>query len=117
VPLLWFPASALGMSVVVPLVLGLARRETRELFQPQRLPNTLLYLLMIGAATAAIFSGAEFPWLFFIFPPLLFLVVRLGLSGGVLGAAWWRPLEPTSRFQRAADRWRSCSIQASKTAS
>jgi diguanylate cyclase (GGDEF)-like protein len=85
VPLLWFPASALGMSVVVPLVLGLARRETRELFQPQRLPNTLLYLLMIGAATAAIFSGAEFPWLFFIFPPLLFLVVRLGLSGGVLG--------------------------------
>jgi diguanylate cyclase (GGDEF)-like protein len=85
VPLIWFPASALGMSVVVPLVLGLARRETRELFHPSRLANTLLYLLMIAVAATAIFSSADFPWLFLIFPPLLFLVVRLGLSGGVLG--------------------------------
>ena len=85
VALIWFPGSALGMSFVVPLVLGLARRETRELFQPRNLANTLLYLLAVGVATMAIFSSAEFPWLFFIFPPLLFLVVRLGLSGGVLG--------------------------------
>ena len=85
VSLVWFPASALGMSVVVPLVLGLARRETRELFHPSRLANTLLYLFMIAVAATAIFSTADFPWLFFIFPPLLFLVVRLGLSGGVLG--------------------------------
>jgi diguanylate cyclase (GGDEF)-like protein len=73
------------MSVVVPLLLGLARRETRELFLPSRLANTLLYLCMIAIAATAIFSTADFPWLFFIFPPLLFLVVRLGLSGGVLG--------------------------------
>jgi len=85
VTFVWFPASALGMAVVVPLVLGLARRETRELFLPHRVANTLLYLLMIGVATTAIFSRADFPWLFLIFPPLLFLVVRLGLSGGVLG--------------------------------
>lgn len=85
VTLLWFPASALGMAVVVPLILGLARQETRELFHPSRLANTLLYLLMIAAATVLIFSRSDFPWLFFIFPPLLFLVVRMGLSGGVLG--------------------------------
>ena len=85
VTLLWFPASALGMAVVVPLILGLARKETGDLFHPSRLANTLLYLLMIAAATALIFSRADFPWLFFIFPPLLFLVVRMGLSGGVLG--------------------------------
>jgi diguanylate cyclase (GGDEF)-like protein len=85
VPLYWFPASALGMSVVVPLALGLARRETHELFLPAHVTNTLLYLLMIAVATTAIFSRADFPWLFFLFPPLLFLVVRLGLSGGVLG--------------------------------
>jgi diguanylate cyclase (GGDEF)-like protein len=85
VALIWFPGSALGMSFVVPLVLGLARRETQELFHPKNLVNTLLYLLAVGVATMAIFSSAEFPWLFFIFPPLLFLVVRLGLSGGVLG--------------------------------
>ena len=85
VTFVWFPASALGMAVVVPLVLGLALRETRELFLPNRIANTLLYLLMIAVATTAIFSRADFPWLFLIFPPLLFLVVRLGLSGGVLG--------------------------------
>ncbi|HUB52744.1 MAG TPA: diguanylate cyclase [Terracidiphilus sp.] len=81
----WFPASALGMAIVVPVILGLARQETRELFAPGHLGNTLLYLLMIAAATTAIFTGADFPWLFLIFPPLLFLVVRLGLSGGMLG--------------------------------
>jgi diguanylate cyclase (GGDEF)-like protein len=85
VSLIWFPGSALGMSFVVPTVLGLARRETRELFNSKNLANTLLYLWTIAVATMAIFSSAEFPWLFFIFPPLLFLVVRLGLSGGVLG--------------------------------
>jgi diguanylate cyclase (GGDEF)-like protein len=85
VALLWFPASALGMAIVVPVVLGLARRETRELFAPDHLANTLLYLALIAAATVAIFTAADFPLLFLIFPPLLFLVVRLGLSGGVLG--------------------------------
>lgn len=85
VPLRWFPASALGMSVVVPVALGLARRETRDLFLPARLLNTSLYLAMIAVATWGIFLRSDFPWLFFIFPPLLFLVVRLGLSGGVLG--------------------------------
>ncbi len=85
VALLWFPASALGMAIVVPVVLGLARSETRELFAPERLANTLLYLAMIAAATVAIFTGSDFPWLFLIFPPLVFLVVRMGLSGGVLG--------------------------------
>jgi diguanylate cyclase (GGDEF)-like protein len=85
VSLAWFPASALGMSVVVPVVLGLARSETRDLFLPNRLANTVLYLLMIASATTVIFSHSDFPWLFLIFPPLLFLVVRLGLSGGALG--------------------------------
>jgi len=85
VSLRWFPASALGMAIVVPVVLGLARRETGELFAPDHLANTVLYLLMIAAATTVIFMSADFPWLFLIFPPLLFLVVRMGLSGGVLG--------------------------------
>jgi diguanylate cyclase (GGDEF)-like protein len=85
VPLQWFPASALGMAVVVPVLLGLSRDETRELFSRGRILNTLFYLGLVAVATFAIFSRADFPWLFFIFPPLLFLVVRFGLSGGVLG--------------------------------
>jgi len=85
VSLRWFPPSALGMSVIPPLVLGLARRETWDLFRHGRLLNTLLYLLMIAAATTLIFSRSEFALLFLVLPPLLFLVVKLGLSGGALG--------------------------------
>jgi diguanylate cyclase (GGDEF)-like protein len=85
VSLRWFPPSALGMSVIPPLVLGIARRDTWELFRPGRLANTLLYLIMIAAATTLIFSRSDFALLFLVIPPLLFLVVRLGLSGGALG--------------------------------
>jgi diguanylate cyclase (GGDEF)-like protein len=85
VALRWFPPSVLGMSIIPPLVLGLARRETWDLFRPGRLANTLLYLFTIGAATVLIFSRSDFAMLFLIIPPLLFLVVRLGLSGGALG--------------------------------
>jgi diguanylate cyclase (GGDEF)-like protein len=65
--------------------LGIVRRDTRELFRPGRLANTLLYLIMIAAATTLIFSRSDFALLFLVIPPLLFLVVRLGLSGGALG--------------------------------
>ncbi len=85
VSLRWFPPSALGMSVIPPLVLGLARRDTWELFGRGRLYHTLLYLVVIAAATTLIFSRSEFALFFLILPPLLFLVVRLGLSGGALG--------------------------------
>lgn len=81
----WFPPSALGMSIIPPLVLGLARRETWDLFKPGRVVKTLLYLLLIAGATILIFSRSEFALLFLVIPPLLFLVVRLGLSGGALG--------------------------------
>lgn len=85
VALRWFPPSALGMSIIPPVVLGLARPDTWDLFRPDRLLNTFLYSFMIGATTAVLFSRSEFALLFLVIPPLLFLVVRLGLSGGALG--------------------------------
>lgn len=85
VGLRWFPPSALGMSILPPLVLGLAGRPTWELIRPAQRPNTLLYMLAIGLGTTAILWRSEFALLFLLVPPLLFLVVRLGLSGGALG--------------------------------
>jgi diguanylate cyclase (GGDEF)-like protein len=81
----WFLPRALGMSVIPPLVLGLARRETWDIFRRGRLGNTLLYLLLIAVATILICSRSDFAMLLLLIPVLLFLVVRLGLSGGVLG--------------------------------
>jgi len=82
----WFPPSALGMAIVTPLLLGLARQETKELFAKQRIVKTLVYLGMLAATTLGIFSRGQFPLLFLIFPPLMFLVVELGVGGGALGA-------------------------------
>lgn len=85
VSLRWFPPNALGMSIVPPLVLGLARQETRELFERRKLGRTLAFLGTIVLMTAAIFSRSHFALLFLLIPPLLFLVLRLGVSGGALG--------------------------------
>jgi len=82
----WFPPSALGMAIIVPLVLGLSRRETKDLFSSKRIAKTLLYLSLLAATTLGIFSRGNFPLLFLIFPPLMFLVVELGVGGGALGA-------------------------------
>jgi len=81
----WFPPSALGMAIVTPLLLGLARQETRDLFAPQRIARTLLALGLLAVTTLGIFSRGNFPLLFLLFPPLLFLVVELGVGGGALG--------------------------------
>ena len=81
----WFPPSALGMAIVAPLLLGLARQETRDLFAPQRIAKTLLALGLLAVTTLGIFSSGNFPLLFLLFPPLLFLVVELGVGGGALG--------------------------------
>lgn len=84
-PLHWVSVDALGMIVVVPLVLGAARHETRDLFHGANLVNTLLYLLMIASATTVAFSRVEFPWPFLVLPLLLLLAIRLGPAGASLG--------------------------------
>ncbi len=81
----WFPPSALGMAIVTPLLLGLARRETMDLFAPKRLSKTLLAMSLLAITTLGIFSHGDFPLLFLLFPPLLLLVVELGVGGGALG--------------------------------
>lgn len=85
--LVWYPASALGMAVVAPVLLGLARPETRELFAAQRISKTLAWLLLLALTTALIFSTRQFLWLFVLFPPLMLLVVELGVGGGALGVS------------------------------
>jgi len=82
----WFPPSALGMAIVTPLLLGLARQETKALFARKRIAKTLVYLELLAVTTLGIFSRGQFPLLFLIFPPLMFLVVELGVGGGALGA-------------------------------
>jgi len=82
----WFPPSALGMAIVTPLLLGLSSRETVALFAPQRVAKTLLYLGLLAITTLGIFSRGNFPLLFLLFPPLMLLVVELGVGGGALGS-------------------------------
>ena len=74
------------MAIVTPLLLGLARQETKALFARKRIAKTLVYLELLAVTTLGIFSRGQFPLLFLIFPPLMFLVVELGVGGGALGA-------------------------------
>jgi diguanylate cyclase (GGDEF)-like protein len=83
----WFPPSALGMAIVAPVLLALARPETKELFAPHRFAKTLTWLGLLAITTTLIFASAGYPWLFLIFPPLMLLVVELGVGGGALGVS------------------------------
>ena len=82
----WFPPSALGMAIVAPLILALARRETHALFTRQRIVKTLIWMGLLAIITLVIFSRNNFALLFLLFPPLMLLVVELGVGGGALGS-------------------------------
>ncbi|HEY6448414.1 MAG TPA: diguanylate cyclase [Acidobacteriaceae bacterium] len=80
----WFPPHAIAMAVIPLLVLCTVRREALDLVRPRRLLNAVLYFALIAAVATIVFSFSELALLFLLIPPLLFLAVRLGASGGAL---------------------------------
>ncbi len=82
----WFPPSALGMAIVTPLLLSLTRRDTWKLFERQRIVKTIVYLSLLAITALSIFTHGDLPLLYMLYPPLMFLVVELGVGGGSLGA-------------------------------
>ncbi len=82
---MWFPAHALGMAVMVPLTLAIWHPRLRKLFDRQHVLPSAGLLLMALVASLGIFSQTTgFPLLFFLLPPLMLVVFRMGILGGVL---------------------------------
>jgi diguanylate cyclase (GGDEF)-like protein/PAS domain S-box-containing protein len=78
----WFTADALGIAVMTPLYLSLHQRE--RFSRRSRLEITGL-LMMLFAATLAVFWQTRFPCLYLLLPFLLLLGVRLRLAGSAIG--------------------------------
>ena len=81
----WLLTEALGLAIVTPLVLTLARRDAMLLAVPPLLSSTLVLVAVYAAIAGAAFLQSEVPLGLLIFPPLLLLVGRLGFPGAGLG--------------------------------
>ncbi len=82
----WAFADALGTVLWTPLILILFSRETYDLFRLRALPATLGLLGTLYAVTWYTFANGHYPISFLPYPFLLFVAMRLGFSGAVLGA-------------------------------
>jgi signal transduction histidine kinase len=83
--LLWlhlYPAHALGMIIVVPLLVSVTSRDWYALHLQQRLAEAIAVL----AVVLAVCAGAAYfrPFIFMIVPAILFATVRFGLVGATV---------------------------------
>ncbi len=76
---------SLGLAVMVPLVITLARRDLLLLLVPPLLTSSLVLAAAYSAVAALVFLQHRLPLGFLLFPPLLLLVGRLGFPGAGLG--------------------------------
>jgi len=81
----WFFSNTLGTIIVTPIVLSLLDGEVAALFRRNRLLELTGLLVLLFLLPLAIFRYTHLPIFFTVFPPLLLLVVRLGMGGGVVG--------------------------------
>ena len=81
----WYAAHVLGMIIVTPLVLVAQRRVVARMLAPGRMRSTLLALGLLAAVSLAVFLADHAQLLFVVFPPLLYVVFRLGFAGAAVG--------------------------------
>ena len=83
--LYWFFSNALGAIIVTPVILSFFDNEGTALLERKRLLETVSLLSVMFICTYAVFHNTTFPSFFILFPPLLLIVVRLGMRGGIIG--------------------------------
>lgn len=82
---IWYPAHALGIIIMTPMVLASTRHAFAGMLSPRRVRNTSLALGLLAATTAAVFLQDTTMLLFAIFPPLVYVVFQLGFVGAAIG--------------------------------
>jgi signal transduction histidine kinase/CheY-like chemotaxis protein len=81
----WFYGHALGMAIMLPAVLLIARRDTTGDFRRSSGEQIGLYVL-IAVVSAATFLPVRFPMSLLIFPTLALVSFRLGPRGAAVAA-------------------------------
>lgn len=86
VPLLdYFIGDAMGIAIMTPLFLAMEWPELSELFSKTRRVETASILLAMAGFSLLVFTQRELAFVFLLFSALLFVVFRLGSSGGAIG--------------------------------
>jgi diguanylate cyclase (GGDEF)-like protein/PAS domain S-box-containing protein len=78
----WFPSDALSISIVTPLYLTLKKRRS---FARWKWSEVAFLFSLLFAVSLFVFWQTLLPILFLVFPFLLLIEVRLGLSGSSMG--------------------------------
>ncbi|KPC54741.1 sensor domain-containing diguanylate cyclase [Amantichitinum ursilacus] len=80
----WYPADALGLAVLTPLLVSLRARQVAWLFSPAQWRSSVLWLSGTLGVTALVFSQNRYPILFLCIPAVLGCVFSMGLHGALL---------------------------------
>ncbi|ODA68249.1 Sensory/regulatory protein RpfC [Methyloligella halotolerans] len=82
---IWYPADALGLLIVTPIVMTVHKADFEALLTRRMLWRLGVVVAVMAAALTLVFWQKSFPFLFFAFPALLFAVFQLGFLGAALG--------------------------------
>jgi diguanylate cyclase (GGDEF)-like protein len=80
-----FFGDALGMAIMVPLTLAVDRTELAALFSRARWLESIGILGGLTLLSFVVFAQTGWPIIFLLFPPLLLVIFRLGVSGSAIG--------------------------------
>ena len=81
----WFFSNALGVVTITPIILSFFDSELPALLRRERVKETAYLIGLMFICTYLVFHHTSFPLFFILFPPLLLLVVRLGMGVGMVG--------------------------------
>lgn len=81
----FFFGDALGMAIMLPLTLAVDRTELASLFNRSRCLESIGILGGLALLSCIVFAQTGWPIIFLLFPPLLLMIFRLGISGSAIG--------------------------------
>jgi signal transduction histidine kinase len=81
----WYVGDALGIAIIPPVLLAIHRRNILKLLERRQRLETMLLLAGVTGSAVLIFWQSNYPAAFILFPLLLLIIFRLGISGGAVG--------------------------------
>lgn len=81
---IWYPADALGMAIMVPALLSVSRHDLKQLIVNDQWLRSGGVAVLLLAVTMMVFSSQEPRLAFLIYLPLVIAVLQMGFTGGAL---------------------------------
>jgi diguanylate cyclase (GGDEF)-like protein len=81
----WFVGDSIGIGIMTPLILAVHKQEVASIFRKEKLLETIALLVGLTVLSVMVFGQTRLPIIFLMFPPLLLVIFRLGISGSAIG--------------------------------